>query len=163
LVASASWTPTNRLVETAVMMWGVVCDTGGTSTRCVENGTECAKHVLTHRALRCWLAHRRTTWPHTDNPHVLVNSKTVHGTAPVNEVFVNRRINRRIARAGCTVAEIRADRILHEALTSTAGPDPLHLALVFGVCHPTAARYAKAAEHLLSGELEHPLVSRVIN
>ncbi|MGH3561647.1 MAG: site-specific integrase [Mycobacterium sp.] len=108
---------------------------------------------LTHRALRRWLDHRRTTWPHTDNPHVLVNPKTVHGTAPVNQVFVNRRIQP----AGCTIGEIRADRILHEALTATAGPDPLHLALVFGICHNTAARYAKAAEHLLSGQLEHPL------
>ena len=107
---------------------------------------------LTHRALRCWLEHRRATWPHTDNPHVLVNPKTVHGTAPVNQVFVNRRIQR----AGCTVGEIRADRILHEALTATAGPDPLHLALVFGICHNTAARYAKAAEHLLSHDLQHP-------
>ncbi|MGH3265828.1 MAG: hypothetical protein ACRDNS_27975, partial [Trebonia sp.] len=107
---------------------------------------------LTHRALCSWLEHRRATWPHTDNPHVLVNPKTVHGAAPVNEVFVNRRIRP----AGCTIGEIRTDRILHEALTSTAGPDPLHLALVFGVCHHTAARYATAAEHLLSGELEHP-------
>lgn len=107
---------------------------------------------LTHRALRSWLEHRHATWPHTNNPHVLVNPKTVHGTAPVNEVFVNRRIQP----AWVTVAEIRTDRILHEALTSTAGPDPLHLALVFGVCHQTAARYATAAEHHLSGELEHP-------
>ncbi|MGH3969754.1 MAG: hypothetical protein ACRDTV_16955 [Mycobacterium sp.] len=106
---------------------------------------------LTHRALRCWLEHRRATWPHTDNPHVLVNPKTVHGTAPVNEVFVNRRIQP----TGCTIGEIRADRILHEALTATTGPDPLHLALVFGICHQTAARYAKAAEHLLADELEH--------
>jgi hypothetical protein len=83
---------------------------------------------------------------------VLVNPKTVHGTAPVNEVFVNRRIQP----AGCTVGDIRADRILHETLTATASPDPLHLALVFAICHQTAARYATAAEHLLTGELEHP-------
>lgn len=107
---------------------------------------------LTHHALRCWFEHRCATWPHTDNPYVLVNPRTVYGSAPVNEVFVNRRIQP----AGCTVGEIRADRILHEALTATVGPDPLHLALVFGICHQTAARYAKAAEHLLAGELEHP-------
>lgn len=34
--------------------------------------------------------------------------------------------------------------------------DELHLALVFGICHNSAARYAAAAEHLLTGELEHP-------
>jgi integrase len=107
---------------------------------------------LGHRALRCWLEYRRATWPHTDNPHVLVNPRTVLGTAPIGQVFVNRRIQR----AGCTVGRIRADRILHEALTATTGPDPLHLALVFGICHNTAARYAAAAEHLLSNELEHP-------
>jgi integrase len=107
---------------------------------------------LGHRALRCWLDHRRATWPHTNNPHVLVNPKTVHGTTPISEVFGNRRIQR----AGCTVGRIRADRILHEALTAPAGPDPLHLALVFGICHNTAARYAAAAQHLLAGELEHP-------
>ena len=75
-------------------------------------------------------------------------------TAPrrSNQVFVNRRIQP----AGCTVGEIRADRIPREALTATAGPDPLHLALVFGICHNTAARDATAAEHLLSDELEHP-------
>ena len=76
---------------------------------------------LGHRALRCWLEYRRATWPHTDNPHVLVNPRTVHGTAPIGQVFVNRRIQR----AGCTVGRIRTDRILHEALTATTGPDPL--------------------------------------
>ena len=57
-------------------------------------------------------------------------------------------------RTGCSVERIRADRILHEALT--AGPDPLHLALVFSISHNTAARYAAVAEHLLNDQLEHP-------
>jgi hypothetical protein len=39
--------------------------------------------------------------------------------------------------SGCTVERIRRDRILHEALT--AGPDPLHLTLVFGISHNAAA------------------------
>ena len=51
-----------------------------------------------------------------------------------------------------SVDRIRKDRILHEALT--AGPDPLHLSLVFGVSRNTAARYATVAKHLLSDELE---------
>ncbi|WP_028479125.1 hypothetical protein [Nocardia sp. CNY236] len=55
-------------------------------------------------------------------------------------------------RTGCSVDRIRRDRILHEALT--AGPDPLHLSLVFGISHNAAMRYATAAEHLLSDELE---------
>lgn len=44
---------------------------------------------------------------------------------------------------GFTIERIRADRILHEALT--AGPDPLHLSLVFGISHNTALRYTTAA------------------
>jgi hypothetical protein len=54
--------------------------------------------------------------------------------------------------SGLTIERIRADRILHEALT--AGPDPLRLALVFGISHNTARRYTTIAEHLLSDELE---------
>ena len=103
---------------------------------------------LSYRALRLWLDHRRVTWPHTSNPHVLVSEKTVHGASPVSQRFVVLRMSR----AGCSVDRIRKDRILHEALT--AGPDPLHLSLVFGVSHNTAARYATVAEHLLSDELE---------
>jgi hypothetical protein len=56
---------------------------------------------------------------------------------------------------GFTIERIRADRILHEALT--AGPDPLHLSLVFGISHNTARRYTIAAEQLLSEELEQPV------
>jgi hypothetical protein len=44
--------------------------------------------------------------------------------------------------------------VLHEALT--AGPDPLHLALVFNLSHATASRYAAIAQHLLDGQLEQP-------
>ena len=103
---------------------------------------------LSYRALRLWLDHRRVTWPHTSNPHVLVGEKTVHDASSVSQRFVVLRMSR----AGCSVDRIRKDRILHEALT--AGPDPLHLSLVFGVFHNTAARYATVAEHLLSDELE---------
>ena len=54
-------------------------------------------------------------------------------------------VNLRVQRTGCSVDRIRADCILHEALT--AGPDPLRLTLDFGVSHNTAARYATVAEH----------------
>ncbi|ELR85082.1 hypothetical protein W7U_07620 [Mycobacterium sp. H4Y] len=56
---------------------------------------------------------------------------------------------------GFTVERLRADRLLHEALT--AGPDPLHLSLVFGISHNTARRYTAVAERLLSDELEQAL------
>lgn len=105
---------------------------------------------LGHQAIRRWLDHRRATWPTTVNPHLLVGPKTVHGTAPISQQSVSLRMRP----SGCTVDRIRRDRILHEALT--AGPDPLHLTLVFGISHNAAVRYAAVAEHLLGDELEHP-------
>ena len=54
--------------------------------------------------------------------------------------------------AGVTVERIRRDRVLHEALT--AGPDPLHLALVFNLSHTTASRYAAIAQDLLDDQIE---------
>ncbi len=59
-----------------------------------------------------------------------------------------------IRRHGVDLDRIRGDRILHEALT--AGPDPLHLALVFNLSHTTASRYAAIAQHLLDDQLEQP-------
>jgi hypothetical protein len=43
-------------------------------------------------------------------------------------------------------------RQLDEALT--AGPDPLHLAAVFGIDDETAIKYAAAARHLLASAAE---------
>ena len=57
-----------------------------------------------------------------------------------------------LGRNGFSIDRIRADRILHEALT--AGPDPLHLTLVFNIDHSTALRYATVAEHLLNDDLD---------
>ncbi|MGW4720646.1 integrase [Nocardia sp. NPDC004260] len=80
---------------------------------------------LTYRASTTWLDHRRGAWPRTPNRHVLVNAKTVLGTGPVSGPFVRFSLGRN----GFSIDRIRADRILHEALT--AGPDPLYLSLVF--------------------------------
>lgn len=105
---------------------------------------------LTHRALRAWLDHRRATWPTTTNRHVIVGVKTALGAGPVGKPFIRFSLGRN----GFSVDRIRADRILHEALT--AGPDPLHLSLMFHLSHHTASRYAAAAEQLLDDELEQP-------
>jgi hypothetical protein len=43
---------------------------------------------LTHRAMRAWLGHRRATWPHSPNPHVLISKRTALGTSPVCHEFV---------------------------------------------------------------------------
>jgi hypothetical protein len=53
---------------------------------------------------------------------------------------------------GVTLEQLRVDRQLDEALT--AGPDPLHLASVFGIGDETAIRYAAAARHLLASAAE---------
>lgn len=44
------------------------------------------------------------------------------------------------------------DRQLEEALTH--GPDPLHLAVVFGLDEKTAIRYASSARQLLQTHIE---------
>jgi len=103
---------------------------------------------LTRRALITWLDHRRGRWPHTPNRHVLLTTKTALRTTPVSQKTVKPSLSDN----GFTIERIRADRILHEALT--AGPDPLHLSLVFGISHNTALRYTTVAERLLSDELE---------
>ena len=53
---------------------------------------------------------------------------------------------------GTTLEQIRVDRQLDEALA--AGPDPLHLATVFGIDDTTAIKYAAAARHLLASAAE---------
>ena len=89
---------------------------------------------------------------------MIISAKTALGTGPVGKPFVRIWLGRN----GFSVDRIRADRILHEALTT--GPDPLHLSLVFGVSHNTAARYATVAKHLLSDELyNHPSSDSVQN
>jgi hypothetical protein len=105
---------------------------------------------LTHQTLRAWLDHRRATWPHSPNRHVLIAARTALETGPVSYVWVQNQMRNH----GITVDRIRADRILHEAFTT--GADPLHLALVFNLSHTTASRYSLLAQRLLDGELEHP-------
>lgn len=90
---------------------------------------------LTHRALITWLDHRRDRWPHTPNRHVLLTTKTALRTTPVSQTSVKQSLSDN----GFTIERIRADRILHEALT--AGPDPLHLSLSFSAS-PTTPRGA---------------------
>jgi hypothetical protein len=47
-----------------------------------------------------------------------------------------------------TLGKLSVDRRLEEAITH--GPDPLHLAAVFGLSHGTAIRYSEAARVLLN-------------
>ncbi|TMR38119.1 hypothetical protein ETD85_05660 [Nonomuraea zeae] len=55
-------------------------------------------------------------------------------------------------RSAATLERLRVDRQLEEALTH--GPDPLHLAAVFGLDPKTAIRYAENARALLAVMIE---------
>ncbi|MFJ1550717.1 hypothetical protein [Streptomyces sp. NPDC088246] len=54
-----------------------------------------------------------------------------------------------------TLERLRVDRQLEEALAH--GPDPLHLAEVFGLDEKTAMRYAESARALLEQAAEQHL------
>lgn len=51
-----------------------------------------------------------------------------------------------VRRLTATLGRLRVDRQLDEAVTH--GPDPLHLAAVFGLDDKTAIRYANAARQI---------------
>ena len=103
---------------------------------------------MTRRALLHWLDYRRTRWPTTLNPHLLVNMRTALTTSPVSSYWLNTTFRGHEA----TLDRLRMDRQLEEALTHRA--DPLHLALVFGIDEKTAIRYANSARQLLTTAAE---------
>jgi hypothetical protein len=103
---------------------------------------------LTRRILVAWLLHRRERWPNTANPHLIVNQQTALELAPVSAVWLRHAFHGLTA----SLEQLRMDRQLEEALVY--GPDPLHLAVVFGVSEKTAVRYAAAARQLLATPIE---------
>lgn len=105
---------------------------------------------LTHRLLTDWLTYRRQRWPHTANPHLIINKQTASNTRPVSDNALTAPFRRRAA----TLENLRVDRQLDEALTH--GADPLHLAVVFGLDDTTAIRYSTAARKLLLTPAEQP-------
>lgn len=105
---------------------------------------------LTHRMLLEWLEHRRTRWPNTANPHLIINQHTAMEIGQVSGVWANQTFRNLTA----TLERLRVDRQLDEALTR--GPDPLHLSAVFGLDDKTAIRYADAARQILETATEQP-------
>ena len=99
---------------------------------------------LSRKALQAWLDHRRASWPHAPNRHILISHRTALGDQPVSRGYVNFHLKPR----GVSVERIRRDRILHEALTGR--PDPLHLTLMFGISDRPASQYARIACDLLA-------------
>jgi len=104
---------------------------------------------LTRKLTLEWLGWRRERWPRTSSPYLLINNQTAMTTRPVSENWLTSAFRG----LGTTLEQIRVDRQLDEALT--AGPDPLHLATVFGIDDNTAIKYAAAARHLLASAAEN--------
>lgn len=103
---------------------------------------------LTRRLILQWLGYRRQRWPRTASPYLLINNQTAMTARPVSENWLAGMFRG----LGVTLEQLRVDRQLDEALT--AGPDPLHLAAVFGIDDETAIKYAAAARHLLASAAE---------
>lgn len=100
--------------------------------------------------IRDAVSHRRQRWPHTANPHLIINKQTASNTRPISDNALTAPFRRRAA----TLETLRVDRQLDEALTH--GADPLHLAVVFGLDETTAIRYSTAARKLLLTQGHNP-------
>ncbi|WP_331745852.1 hypothetical protein [Streptomyces virginiae] len=103
---------------------------------------------LTLKLLLDWLEHRRSRWPNTANLHLLINNQTATKTGRASNHWISTAVRGQDA----TLERLRVDRQLEEALTH--GPDPLHLAQVFGLDEKTAMRYADSARALLEQAAE---------
>ncbi|MFH9403782.1 hypothetical protein ACH4JS_29095 [Streptomyces sp. NPDC017638] len=106
---------------------------------------------LTLKLLTDWLDYRRRRWPSTANLHLLINSQTANTTGRASSHWISAPMRGQDA----TLERLRVDRQLEEALTH--GPDPLHLAEVFGLDEKTAMRYADSARSLLEQAAEQHL------
>ncbi|MFJ4634269.1 hypothetical protein ACIP69_01135 [Streptomyces hygroscopicus] len=104
---------------------------------------------LTLKLLLDWLEHRRNRWPSTANLHLLINNQTATKTSRASNHWISSSMRGQDA----TLERLRVGRQLEEALTH--GPDPLHLAEVFGLDEKTAMRYADSARALLEQAAEH--------
>ncbi|WP_051047488.1 MULTISPECIES: tyrosine-type recombinase/integrase [Nocardia] len=96
---------------------------------------------VTATALREWLDHRRSRWPRTANPHLLISKETALRTGPVSTAFLPN-----LRGMTATLERLRIDRKLEEALA--CGADPLHLLVMFGITGTNAVRWATNARQL---------------
>ena len=82
-------------------------------------------------------------------PDLLINQQSAMGTGPVRTIYFAKT---KLRGQAATLERLRVDRQLEEALA--CGPDPLHLAAVFGLDPKTAIRYAENARLLLTTRTE---------
>jgi hypothetical protein len=128
------------------------CTTSTSATVVSSSPATLARWTNSRRVILGWLDYRRTRWPNTANLHLLITQRTALETGPVGKVWVTGAVRGLAA----TLERLRVDRQLEEALAR--GPDPLHLAVVFGIDEKTAIRYAAAARHLLKTTIERDTV-----
>jgi integrase len=83
--------------------------------------------AYTLRALDAYLRHRRERWPAATNRHLLISKYTARTTGPVSSYTIGHLFPPHLP----GIDRLRRDRQLEEALAH--GPDPLHLAVVFGI------------------------------
>jgi hypothetical protein len=105
---------------------------------------------VTRLALERYLAYRQQRWPNTANPHLLITQQTAHGTGPASAWFFKRMFQGQPV----SIKRLRQDRLLEEL--GAVGPDPLHIAAVFGVHATTATRYADAVRSRLDQATQTP-------
>jgi hypothetical protein len=85
---------------------------------------------------------RRTRWPTSANPYLLINQSTAGGLAPIARSFVHTAVRR----LGLTAHQLRTDRFLDE-VHATAG-DAIALMHLFGISDWTALRYCAELDPL---------------
>lgn len=88
--------------------------------------------------------------PQLASLHLLINNQTANTTGRASNHWISAPMRGQDA----TLERLRVDRQLKEAMVK--GPDPLHLAEVFGFDEKTAMRYADSARALLEQAAEQP-------
>jgi hypothetical protein len=59
---------------------------------------------LTHHLLTDWLTYRRQRWPHTANPHLIINKQTASNTRPISDNALTAPFRRRVATLETTLS-----------------------------------------------------------
>jgi hypothetical protein len=159
LAAEAAATPAARLVLVLAAMHAarvkairelLLDDVDLGNRRLAIGGRTRPIDELTRQILLEWLSYRNARWPCTANPHLLINQMSANGTGPVSTIYF---ASTALRGQPATLERLRVDRQLQEALAR--GPDPLHLAAMFGLDPKTAIRYAENARQLLITAAEH--------
>ena len=60
---------------------------------------------FSHQILLEWLDYRRSRWPSTANPHLLINQMSAHGTRPVSTIYFGKKLRGQNA----TLERLRVD------------------------------------------------------